>query len=126
MQRIDLLRINCLQNMAGQLLRRAFSDQRISERTNECQRTPARKRHRSPSQLLNFPQMPAIKYRRETTSTETKRKMIYHSLLVKLADSLEIAFIRLTLQYFFSSIAPPQTKDGKMGSLGFCAGSSLT
>ena len=49
--------------------------------------------------------MPAIKYRRETTSTETKRKMIYHSLLVKLADSLEIAFIRLTLQYFFSSIA---------------------
>jgi len=27
-------------------------------------------------------------------------KWFYHSLLVKLADSLEIAFIRLTLQYF--------------------------
>ena len=32
-------------------------------------------------------------------------KWFYHSLLVKLVDSLEIAFIRLTLQYFFSSIA---------------------
>ena len=31
MQRIDPLRINCLQDMAGQLLRRVFSDQQISE-----------------------------------------------------------------------------------------------
>lgn len=76
MQRIDPLRINCLQDMAGQLLRRVFSDQQISEskgRMNANERLLENDTEVLLSYLIFQRCRRSNKYRRETTSTETKR-----------------------------------------------------
>ena len=107
MQRIDPLRINCLQNMAGQLLRRVFSDQQISEskgRMNANERLLENDTEVLLSYLI-FHRCRRSNIGEKPHQQKRNGKWFYHSLLVKLADGLEIAFIRLTLQYFFSSIA---------------------
>lgn len=102
LQRIDPLRINCLQNMAGQLLRRVFSDQQISEkwRMNANERLLENDTEVLLSYLI-FHRCRRSNISEKPHQQKQNGKWFYHSLLVKLADSLEIAFIRLTLQYFF-------------------------
>ena len=107
LQRTDPLRINCLQNMAGQLLRRVFSDQQISEskgRMNANERLLENDTEVLLSYLI-FHRCRRSNIGEKPHQQKRNGKWFYHTLLVKLADSLEIAFIRLILQYFFSSIA---------------------
>ena len=103
LQRIDPLRINCLQDMAGQLLRTVFSDQQISEskgRMNANERLLENDTEVLLSYLI-FHRCRRSNISEKPHQQKQNGKWFYHSLLVKLADSLEIAFIRLTLQYFF-------------------------
>lgn len=102
LQRIDPLRINCLQDMAGQLLRRVFSDQQISEskgRMNANERLLENDTEVLLSNLI-FHRCRRSNIGEKPHQQKRNGKWFYHSLLVKLADSLEIAIIRLTSQYF--------------------------
>ena len=119
--------------MAGQLLRRVFSDQQISEskgRMNANERLLENDTEVLLSYLI-FHRCRRSNIGEKPHQQKRNGKWFYHSLLVKLANSLEIAIIRLTSQYFFSSIArprvenrweiytPPQIKVGKWSVLPF-------